>query len=135
MEHASAGKDKSTSSSATDAIEQRVMAFAEQLGRAIGSIQAKTDGLVDLAAVQEQMTRIRDGAAGLLDQLGGGQPAGSPKPRAKTAARRTTTARPTATKTAGSARTAKGGAKRSASAKKSGKSGGSRGRGGKMKRG
>jgi hypothetical protein len=87
MERQSVDKDKSTSSKATDAVEQRVMAFAEQLGRAIGSVQAKADGLVDLDAVQEQMTRIRDGAAGLLDQLGGGQRARSRKPKAKAATR------------------------------------------------
>ena len=55
-----------------DAIEQRIVAFAEQLGRLVGTVQAKADGLVDLPALQEQVTRIRDGAAALLSQLGGG---------------------------------------------------------------
>jgi hypothetical protein len=54
----------------TDAIEQRVVAFAEQLGRLVGTVQAKADGWMDVPALQEQVTRIRDGAAGLLRQLG-----------------------------------------------------------------
>jgi hypothetical protein len=53
-----------------DAIEQRVLAFAEQLGRLVGTVQAKADGWMDVPALQEQVTRIRDGAAGLLRQLG-----------------------------------------------------------------
>ena len=53
-----------------DAIEQRVVAFAEQLGRLVGTVQAKADGWMDVPALQEQVTRIRDGAAGLLRQLG-----------------------------------------------------------------
>jgi len=53
-----------------DAIEQRLVAFAEQLGRLVGTVQARTDGWMDGPALQEQVTRIRDGAAGLLRQLG-----------------------------------------------------------------
>src|SRR6266571_4433278 len=53
-----------------DAIEQRVVALAEQLGRLVGTVQAKADGWMDVPALQEQVTRIRDGAAGLLRQLG-----------------------------------------------------------------
>src|SRR5436190_12755132 len=53
-----------------DAIEQRLVAFAEQLGRLVGTVQAKADGWMDVPALQEQVTRIRDGAAGLLRQLG-----------------------------------------------------------------
>jgi len=52
-----------------------VVALAEQLGRLIGTVQAKTDGWMD-AGLQRQVTRIRDGAAGLLVQLGAG-----PNPR------------------------------------------------------
>ena len=53
-----------------DAIEQRLVAFAEQLGRLVGTVQARADGWMDGPALQEQVTRIRDGAAGLLRQLG-----------------------------------------------------------------
>jgi hypothetical protein len=56
--------------SAADAIEQRVVALAEQLGRLVGSVQARTDGMFDRQAMNDQLTRIRDGANGLLGQLG-----------------------------------------------------------------
>jgi hypothetical protein len=84
-----------------DAIEQRVVALAEQLGRLVGTVQAKADGLIDRPALQDQLTRIRDGAAGLLGSLGGGAFGGGtasspapqgprtarPKPKAKAAPR------------------------------------------------
>lgn len=53
------------------AIEQRVVAFAEQLGRLVGTVERKTTGWLDMAALSDQVTRIRDGAADLLSQLGG----------------------------------------------------------------
>jgi hypothetical protein len=58
-----------TSATSADAIEQRVVAFAEQLGRMVGTVQARADGWLDVPALEEQVTRIRDGAAGLLGQL------------------------------------------------------------------
>jgi hypothetical protein len=70
-----------------DAIEQRVVAFAEQLGRLVGTVQAKADGWMDRPALQEQVTRIRDGAAGLLRQLGAVQHSKGGKRPAKAGAR------------------------------------------------
>ena len=55
-----------------EAMEQRVMAFAEQLGRMVGTIQAKTDGWLAGETLQTQIATIRDDAARLLDQLTGG---------------------------------------------------------------
>jgi len=63
---ASAGESRP----ANDALEQRVVAFAEQLGRIVGTVQAKADGWLDPTALHEQVTRVRDGAASLLQQLG-----------------------------------------------------------------
>jgi hypothetical protein len=60
-----------------DAIEQRVVALAEQLGRLVGTVQAKADGWMDVPALQEQVARIRDGASTLLGQLGPGKSASS----------------------------------------------------------
>jgi hypothetical protein len=65
--------------------------LAEQLGRLVGTVQAKADGLIDRPALQDQLTRIRDGAAGLLGTLGGGSTGSTPstgptarrKPKAK----------------------------------------------------
>jgi hypothetical protein len=72
--------------STADAIEQRVVALAEQLGRLVGSVQARTDGMFDRQAMNDQLTRIRDGATGLLGQLGVPTPASrrrAPKRKAK----------------------------------------------------
>jgi hypothetical protein len=53
-------------------MEQRVIAFAEQLGRMVGTIQAKADGWLDGEALPRQIATIRDEATRLLDQLTGG---------------------------------------------------------------
>ena len=61
----------STASSVTmeDPIEQRVVAFAEQLGRMVATIQAKAEGWMDRETLNEQIADVRDGAAHLLEQL------------------------------------------------------------------
>jgi hypothetical protein len=53
----------------TDAMEQRVVAFAEQLGRIAGAVQAKTEGWMDRDALNEQIAAVRDSASDLLEQL------------------------------------------------------------------
>ena len=52
-----------------DVLEQRVLAFAEQLGRIAGTVQAKTAGWMDGDALKKELARVRDGAADLLQQL------------------------------------------------------------------
>jgi hypothetical protein len=47
-----------------------VIAFAEQLGRVVGTVQARTEGWLDPRVLNEQFTRVRDGAASLLQHLG-----------------------------------------------------------------
>ena len=61
----------STASDATtaDPIEQRLVAFAEQLGRMVGTIQAKAEGWMDRETLNQQIVSVRDGAAHLLEQL------------------------------------------------------------------
>jgi hypothetical protein len=54
---------------AASAMERRVMAFAEQLGRIAGTIQAKAEGWMDRETLNEQIADVRDGAAHLLEQL------------------------------------------------------------------
>ena len=83
-----------------DAIEQRVVALAEQLGRLVGTVQARADGWMDVPALQEEVKRIRDGAAALLGQIGTAVKAGARSAKATEAARRTKPA-PPATSTAG----------------------------------
>jgi len=60
------------SETTTDVMEQRVMAFAEQLGRIVGTIQAKTDGWMDRDTLNKQVASVRDEATRLLEQLAGG---------------------------------------------------------------
>lgn len=52
-------------------VEQRVVAFAEQVGRLVGTVESKTEGWLDQKALNRQVTEIRDGAAELLNHLGG----------------------------------------------------------------
>ena len=58
--------------STVDSMEQKMLAFAEQLGRIVGTVQAKAEGWLDRDALQAQISGVRDSASNLLDQLGGG---------------------------------------------------------------
>ena len=51
------------------AMEQRVVAFAEQLGRIARTFQAKAEGWRDREALTKQIASVRDSAAELLEQL------------------------------------------------------------------
>src|SRR3954469_409687 len=53
----------------SDPLEQRVVAFAEQLGRIVGTVQAKTEGWMDRDALNKQIAGVRDSASELLEQL------------------------------------------------------------------
>jgi hypothetical protein len=67
-----------TTSSGTptvDGLEERVLAFAEQLGRIAGTAQAKTAGWMDGDTLRNELARVRDGAADLLQQLTADAPA------------------------------------------------------------
>jgi hypothetical protein len=69
-----AKRDNETNAGTTkaDAMEQRVLAFAEQLGRIAGTFQAKAEGWLDGDALTRQVASVRDSAAELLEQLAGG---------------------------------------------------------------
>jgi hypothetical protein len=56
----------------SDALEPRVVAFAEQLGRIVGTVQAKAEGWMDPETLRKQIASVRDGAADLLEQLARG---------------------------------------------------------------
>ena len=69
---------KPTTSAGTprvDALEERVLAFAEQLGRIAGTVQAKTADWMDGDTLKKELARVRDGAADLLQQLTADAPA------------------------------------------------------------
>lgn len=53
----------------TDTLEQKVVAFAEQLGRVIGDVQNKAEGLMDRDAVNAQIADVRATAAELIAQM------------------------------------------------------------------
>lgn len=59
------------SAAAGGEMEPRLVAFAEQIGRMAGTLQARADALLDRAALAEQIASVRDGAASLLEQLAG----------------------------------------------------------------
>jgi len=82
------GTTTNTSGAMTaEEIEQRVVAFAEQLGRMAGTIQAKAEGWMDRETLSRQIAGVRDGAADLLEQLAGGAMKASKKKPAAAAAR------------------------------------------------
>ena len=56
-------------SAAATAMEQRVGAFAEQLGRMVGTVQAKAEGWTDREVLSKQLASVRDGATHMLEQL------------------------------------------------------------------
>jgi hypothetical protein len=100
--------------STADAVEQRLVAFAEQLGRVVGTVQGKAEGWMDRDALNAQIATVRDSAAELLEHLSGG------KGKAPTGAKQQTSAAPTGG-AAGQARRArkKSGAAKSAPARPS----------------
>lgn len=53
-------------------VEQKVVQFAEQMGRILGTVRAKTGGLTDLQTLSTQLATIRDAAADLLTHIGEG---------------------------------------------------------------
>jgi hypothetical protein len=59
--------------------EQRLVAFAEQLGWVAGTIQAKAEGWLNSEALTAQISRVRDSATALLEQLRPAEPA-EPRP-------------------------------------------------------
>ena len=67
-----ARKDESEAVGTTsDLIEEKVVAFAEQLGWLAGTVRARAQGWFDRKALSTEIGRIRDSAADLLGQLTG----------------------------------------------------------------
>jgi hypothetical protein len=89
------GTMPTTASGATtaDAMEQRVLAFAEDLGRMAGTIQAKAEGWMNREMLNKQLASVRDGAADLLAQLAGGMSKAAEKKPAAPATRGRNTGR------------------------------------------
>ena len=62
-------KGKQKQQPTSDLIEEKLVAFAEQLGGLVGTVQAKTEGWLDRSALTKEIGRIRDSAADLLADM------------------------------------------------------------------
>ena len=89
-DRAAAAGSGGASGSGTDSMENRMLAFAEQLGRIAGTVQAKADGWLNRETLTRQIAGVRDGAAELLEHLGVGATPAKKAPAAKAAPRKTT---------------------------------------------
>jgi hypothetical protein len=69
-----------------EATEQRVVAFADQLVRIAGTLQAKAEGWLDREALTQQIASVRDSAAEVLEQLAVGATKGAKRNPAATSA-------------------------------------------------
>lgn len=76
-----------------DAMEARVVAFAEQIGRIAGSFQAKAEGWLDRGALTHQVASVRDSATELLEHITRGKTKGLKRGRVVAAARAQTKGR------------------------------------------
>lgn len=54
---------------ASDLIEESVVAFAEQLGSLVGTVQGRAEGWLDRKELSKEVGRIRDSASSLLDEM------------------------------------------------------------------
>ena len=63
------GQKSAKGGTASSDVEKRVLAFAEQLGRIAGTVQAKAEGWMDNETLNKQFATVRDGAADLLAHL------------------------------------------------------------------
>ena len=77
--------DSAALEATSDLIEERVVAFAEQLGSLIGMVQARTEGWLDHKTLSKEVVRIRESASDLLDEMNR-RGASRRKPAAKQAA-------------------------------------------------
>ena len=83
-------KTSAASSASTDTMDQRLTDFAEQLGTLVGTLQNRAEELIDREALAKELSRLKDDASGLLDQLGsiastvGARATGQQRPAAAT---------------------------------------------------
>jgi hypothetical protein len=72
-------------------VEKKLVAFAEQLGWLVGTVQAKAEGWLDRTVLTKEIARIRDSAADLLIHVNRADTVQRKTPAKRTA---TTAARP-----------------------------------------
>jgi hypothetical protein len=66
---ASPSPSEASSQNAPQALEDKVVALAEQMGRLIGTVQAKAEGWLDPQQMRDHLTRIQADATDLLAHL------------------------------------------------------------------
>jgi hypothetical protein len=64
-----AKRTRKTTSTDQASLEDRMVAFAEQVGWIVGAAQTRTEGWLEHGRLAEQLARIRDEASSLLAQL------------------------------------------------------------------
>jgi len=70
----------------TDDVEEKLVAFAEQLGFMVGTVKAKANGWLDREALTKQIGRIRDSASELLAHVTPGSASATAKATSSDAA-------------------------------------------------
>ncbi len=51
----------------SDAMEERLLAFADQMGTMVGTVQRRAEGWLESEAVRAEVARIKDSASDLLE--------------------------------------------------------------------
>jgi len=74
----------------SDLVEEKLVAFAGQLGLLVGTVQAKAEGWLDRTVLTREISRIRDSAADLLAYVNreDASPRKTPEKRTATSAAR-----------------------------------------------
>jgi hypothetical protein len=74
-----------SSASTVDSVEQRLVVLAEQVGRIVGTVQAKAEGWFDRKALSDQFASVRDSAADMVRHLARAEKVQSKPARARAA--------------------------------------------------
>jgi len=85
---------KSTTATAGDAMEERLLAFAEQMGTMVGTVQRRAEGWLEQEAVRAEVSRIKESATDLLEYVNSlvpSTPSGAEKAKPRSTRKATST--------------------------------------------
>ena len=71
MSTQSTNKGKASSASTVESVDQRVVALAEQVGRIVGTVQAKAEGWLEKAPVKASSAKAADATSRSQGRSGG----------------------------------------------------------------
>jgi len=80
------------SATTSDAMEERLLAFADQMGTMVGTVQRRAEGWLESEAVRTEVARIKESASDLLEYMNSLAPSlrspgkGTPRRPARSAA-------------------------------------------------